>query len=294
MRPCRHAAGSSVKRVGYQHLGHLASMKATWPHQVIASFWLHRRLVFRLAEREILSRYRGSIFGIAWALIGPAAMVVVYSFVFGIVMKARWPGIPTIQGSVLAIFVGVTVFQIVAECLNRAPRLVIEHATYVKKVVFPLEALGWILMLSALASGGFALLAFLAAHLYLVGLPPVTALALPILILPLILMMMGVVWALSALGVFLRDLSQIVQPITTALMFLTPIFYSTQSVPPQLAGVIRYNPLSYVIDWSRGALLYGTLPSLRDYLVLCLVGAASAWLGLAWFNATKSSFADVL
>ena len=269
-------------------------MKATWPLQVVSSFWLHRRLVLRLAEREILSRYRGSIFGIAWALLGPVAMVVVYTFVFGIVMKARWPGIPTVEGTALALFVGITVFQVAAECLNRAPRLVIDHGTYVKKVVFPLESLAWILMLSALASGGFALLAFLAAHLYLVGWPPMTALALPVLMVPLILILVGWVWALAALGVFLRDLPQIIQPVTTALMFLTPIFYSTETVPPQLAGVIRYNPLSYVIDWSRGALLYGTLPKLEDYLLLCLFGLMLAWAGLAWFNAVKMSFADVI
>ena len=269
-------------------------MKTSWPHQVVSSFWLNRRLVFRLAEREVLSRYRGSIFGIAWALLGPVAMVAVYTFVFAGVMKVRWPGLSSVQGSALALLIGITVFQVVSECLNRAPQLVVNHAAYVKKVVFPLESLGWILMLSALSSGGFALLAFLAAHLYLMGLPPVTALALPVLLVPLVLILIGMVWALSALGVFLRDLSQIVQPVTTALMFLTPIVYPAETVPKELSGVLRYNPLFYVVEWSRGALLYGTLPKPEDFIVLCGISALFAWAGLFWFNATKAGFADVI
>ena len=269
-------------------------MKLSSPHQVVSSFWLNRQLVFRLAEREVLSRYRGSLFGVTWALLGPVAMVAVYTFAFGVVMKVRWPGLASVEGSALALFVGITVFQVIAECLTRAPQLVIAHAAYVKKVVFPLESLAWILLLSALSSGGFALLAFLSAYLYLVGLPPVTALALPVLIIPLVLILMGMVWALSSLGVFLRDLTQIVQPVTTALMFLTPVIYPSESVPPRLAAIVKYNPLSYVVEWSRGALLYGTLPPLEDFVLLCCVGALFAWAGLFWFNATKASFADVI
>lgn len=266
----------------------------TWPQDVILSFWRHRRLIGRLAEREFRARYRGSALGLAWALAAPVAMLAVFNFAFGVVMPARWPqGAATLPVG-LILFVGLTVFQIAADCLNRAPRLVLDHAPYVKKVVFPLESLAWIQILGALSQAGFSALVLAGFHLALVGAPPVTALALPVILAPLILFLAGALWLVSGLGVFLRDLQQVMPPLTTALMFLSPVLYPLSAVPESLRFIEAANPLAVILEMARDAVLFGVWPDPLALAILTGSGFLAAWIGLVLFNVGKRQFADVL
>ena len=202
------------------------------PVEMLASLWRSRDLVYAAAKREVQGRYRGSVFGLLWSFFTPLFMLAVYTFVFSVVFKARWSiNNHSKTEFALVLFAGLIVFNLFAECINRAPGLIVSNPNYVKKVVFPLEILPLVSLLSALYHALISLAVWLVAYLFFYGLPPATVLLLPLVLLPLSLFIMGCSWLLASLGVFLRDISQIIGITVTVLMFLSPIFYSASSLP---------------------------------------------------------------
>ena len=202
------------------------------PCEIVASLWRNRDLLRASITREVLGRYRGSFLGIFWSFFNPLFMLAVYTFVFGVVFKSRWgEGSGSRAEFALVLFAGMIVFSLFSECINRAPHLIVGNQNYVTKVVFPLEIMPWIALGGALFNAAISLFVWVLAYLVFFGLPQVTALYLPLILLPFALFIMGFSWALASLGVYLRDTSQFVGILTTVLMFLSPIFYPTKSLP---------------------------------------------------------------
>jgi lipopolysaccharide transport system permease protein len=186
------------------------------------------------------------------------------------------------------------VFSFFAECINRAPSLIVGNVNYVKKVVFPLEILPWVAVGSALFHMVVSLLVWMGFYVLIFGPPPVTALLLPVVLLPLLLMVMGLSWLLASLGVYLRDVTQIVGILTSALMFLTPIFYPVAALPVALRQWLYLNPLTVAVEQTRAVLIWGQLPDWPTFAVFLGLGVIVACLGFAWFQKTRRGFADVL
>jgi lipopolysaccharide transport system permease protein len=265
------------------------------PRELAASLWRNRGLVRVSVRREVLGRYRGSFLGIFWSFFNPLLMLAVYTFVFSGIFKARWhAGSGSKTEFALVLFAGLMLFNLFAECINRAPGLVMSNPNYVKKVVFPLEILPWVSLGSALFHGAISLLVWLIAYCIFFGIPHATVLLLPLVLLPLLLFTMGLSWALASLGVFLRDVSQIIGIFTTVLMFLSPIFYPATTLPEKYRPLLFMNPLTPVIESTRDVLYWGKIPSFAMLGVYSLIGALIAWLGFAWFQKTRKGFADVL
>ena len=161
-------------------------------------------------------------------------------------------------------------------------------------MVFPLEILVVVAVCSALFQALASLAVLLVALLVLNGSVPVTALLLPLIWLPLMLVTMGVGWLFASLGVFARDLKQITGVLTLMLMFISPIFFPVKALPEAFQTAMWLNPLTFFIEQTREVLVWGRLP---DWLGLGLAWVASAvvaWLGFAWFQKTRKGFADVL
>jgi lipopolysaccharide transport system permease protein len=262
---------------------------------VFTSLWRNRHLVAQLVRRDFESRFRGSILGILWSLITPLALLVVYTFVFSQVFKARWSvEVNSPTAFALVLFSGLIAFNLFAENFNAAPRMVLQHTSYIKKVVFPLEVLPWVgvcVGLITAAISGYLLLVF---YLLLMGVPSITVLYVPLLMIPLCLATLGAVWFLSSVGVFLRDLQHGTSIVTTILMFLSPIFYPLSAVPERMQKIIFLNPLTPVIEMIRGALFFNTAPRgvvlLGSFAVSWFIAAFGYW----WFMRTKKGFADVV
>ena len=265
------------------------------PREAVASFWRNRGLIIALAKREVIGRYRGSLMGILWSFFNPVFMLAVYTFVFSVVFKARWnTNSDSKTEFALVLFAGLIVFNLFAECINRAPSLILSNVNYVKKVVFPLEILPWVSMGASLFHALVSLAVWLIAYVVLFGLPQITVLLLPLVIIPFILIIMGLSWVLASLGVYLRDVSQIISIVTTVLMFLSPIFYPVTSLPEQYRHFLFLNPLTAVIEQARNVLFWGKS---IDWLLLTTytpVTIVIAWAGFAWFQKTRKGFADVL
>lgn len=267
----------------------------TSPRAMAGSLWHNRALIRVLVVREVAGRYRGSILGILWSFFNPVFMLAVYTFVFSVVFKARWGTDGESRAEfALILFAGLLVFNLFAECVNRAPSLIIANTNYVKKVVFPLEILPWVVFGAALFHALVSLAVWLLFSFWVFGLPHATLVLFPLVLAPLVLLVMGLSWFLAALGVFLRDVTQLVGVMTTVLMFLTPIFYPISAIPERYRFFLYLNPLTFIVEQTRSLLIFGRGFAWGSMALLSLFAFFVAWLGFAWFQKTRKGFADVL
>lgn len=265
------------------------------PVEMLASLWRNRGLIKASAKREVLGRYRGSFLGLLWSFLNPIFMLAIYTFVFSVVFKARWSVESDSKTEfALVLFAGLIIFNLFSETINRAPSLVLNNPNYVKKVVFPLEILPMIALLSSLFHGMISLGVWLVAYLMFFGLPHATALYLPLLIFPFLLFVLGLTWGLASLGVFLRDVSQFIGTILTVLMFMSPIFYPVTALPEEFRQWLYFNPLTPFVEEARNVLYWGSTPNFSLLGIITLLSAFIAWLGFALFQKTRKGFADVL
>ncbi|EEE06200.1 ABC transporter permease [Burkholderia multivorans] len=267
------------------------------PTYLLTSLVKNRRLMFDLARRDAVGRYKGSALGILWSMLTPLLMLSVYTFVFSGVFKSRWGGEST-PGShsefAVVLFAGMLTFNIFSECVNRAPSLVLANTNFVKKIVFPLEILPCVSLLSALFHASISITILLVAEFLIQGSVPITALLLPVVLTPLCLLILGISWLLSATGVYLRDIGQTIGILVTALMFLSPIFFPLSSLPENIRNLVYWNPLTFPIEQSRNVLIWGKP---IDWTIWCGYLAISlivSWIGFAWFQKTRKGFADVI
>jgi lipopolysaccharide transport system permease protein len=256
----------------------------------------NRELVAQLVRQEVLGRYRGSFFGVAWSLLTPLMMLAIYTFVFSVVFTSRWNPESTAGNGEFAVilFAGLAVFGIFADCVVRAPTLVLNNANYVSRIVFPLEVLPVVALGTALFTFAAGMVVWVVAALFIMGGLPWTALLLPVIVLPLVVATLGVSWILASLGVYLRDVGQVTSILVTGLLFLSPIFYPVEAVPEKYRVLLLANPMGFIVDSARGALVFGRLPSLTGWLAAAAGGVAIAWVGFWWFQKTRKGFADVL
>jgi lipopolysaccharide transport system permease protein len=261
----------------------------------ILCFWRCRHLIWELLFRDIRSSFRGSILGTTWLFATPLLMLAIYTLVFGGVLRAHWPGQEQSTAHyALTIFIGIIVFNIFAEVLQRSPNLMRENVNLIKKVRFPIDSLVWSLVLMAMVRAGFALVIFIIGRAAIAGPPPQTIVMLPLVLVPLVLFTVGIAWMVASLGVFFRDTAQITGIATSALMLLCPIFYPSASIPPAFHWLLSANPIATMVEMSRNLALWGTIPGWQDWLEITAVGCGMAWLGHFWFSRTSPSFSDVL
>lgn len=271
-----------------------ATLPPTSGLAMIRSFWAYRHLLRQLVQRDVASRYRGSLAGLMWSLLLPCVMLGVYFFVFGhVFVPVRSIGVDRSSGFVLSLFIGMLLHALVAECLSRGPAAVLSQPSYVKKVVFPIELLPLTVVGTAavqfLIGSGVLILALLIWQ-------DLSAKALfwPLAWLPLLAFSAGITFMLSALTVFLRDIAQLTGFFSTVLMFLSPVFYPLESAPPGLQPWLMFNPLTIPIEATRSLLLHNQWPNPVTWSIHSLACLMTLYGGWWIFQRTRRGFADVI
>jgi lipopolysaccharide transport system permease protein len=234
--------------------------------------------------------------GLVWPFLNPALMLAMYTVVFGVVVRARWPQgdrLTTVDFS-LILFAALIVHGLFSDCVTRAPGLIVSQPNFVKKVVFPLEVLPWTTLAAALFQAMVSILILLLAMLLLNRYIGWTIALLPIVLVPLLLLTVGLSWFLAGLGVFIRDIGHVMGIVSTALLFMSPAFFPIEQIPQSLRLLVHLNPLTLPINQVRQVLIWGTMPDWSAFSVWLLVSLAIAWLGFWWFQRTRPGFADVL
>ncbi len=267
------------------------------PVRITRGLWRYRALIWSLTKRELSQRYRGSFLGALWTFIVPLFMLLIYTFVFGVIFKARWqvngPETPTGEFA-LILFAGITPFNLFSEVANRSPNLIVGMTTYVKKVVFPLEVLPVVAVGAALINSFVNVGLLIIANLIIMHTFSWAIVFLPLAYLPLLLLSLGVGWFLSSLGVYIRDVAQGIVIVVQILFFLTPIVYPVAAVPPALQPILSINPLTFIADSFRQSVLWSQQLNWVGLAAWTIILAIFAAAGLAWFLKTRKGFADVL
>ena len=285
---------------GNDTMREITQQQASWkylnPFGALWGIWKGRDLLGQLVRRNIEIRYKGTMMGLVWMVVTPLVMLAVYTFVFGVVFKARWSAGLGDSKAVFALvmFCGMSVFNIFSEGVSGSVGIVTGNPNYVKKVVFPLELLPVSAVLSACFFGliwiGILLLGIvLFLHKFCLA-----SVCLPLVFIPLILFSCGFAWFVASLGVFIRDLAHAIGILLQVLYFMTPIFYSVDMVPESLRPVLLWNPLTSIVQSTRQVLMFGQWPDWHVLGFVTLLSMAVFQLGYFWFMKTKRGFADVL
>ena len=252
-------------------------------------------LFWALSRREITARFKGSYGGLSWYVIQNLLLLTLYSFVFGTLFKSRWgQGDQPAGNFTIALFIGLIVFNLFAECVTRAPTLILANSNYVKKVVFPLEVLPAVTLATAIFNAFVAMLVLVAVSWYLESPMHWQALWIPVILAPLMVLILGVTWLLAALGTYIRDINQMVTLLISAFMFLSPLFYQITALPKAAQQWVMLNPLTLPMQESRAALMLGQSPDWSALGIYMLVAIPVAALGYACFQKLRGGFADVI
>jgi lipopolysaccharide transport system permease protein len=265
------------------------------PASPYRALFRHFALIVQMARRDVVGRYRGSFIGLLWSFFNPLLMLMIYTFVFGVIFNSRWNDQVTGHFEfAIVLFAGLNISSLFSECANRAPTLMVENTNFVKKVVFPLETLSW----STLGSASFHLLVstvvLLIISVLVKGTLPWTVVLFPMVIACFLPFVAGTIWLLASLGVFLRDLKQAIGVITTALMFVAPILYPKEFIPVKYRDLMYLNPLTVIVEASQDVLIWGKLPTWSHLGLYTLASCLFAWVAFAWFERSRKGFADVL
>lgn len=264
------------------------------PISLFSSALRNRTLIFELTKREVLGRYRGSLLGCFWSFLNPCLLLAVYAFVFGTVFKSSWQAGESQSDFAMILFAGLIVFNIFAESITRAPTLIVSSPNYVKKVIFPLEILPGVALGAALVHAAISFLVWLLAYLVLFGVPPATLLLAPLMVAPLILFCLGLSWVLASLGVYLRDLGQLLGLVVTVTMFMSSVFYPVTALPQAYQRFVLLSPITVAVEQFRQVAFFGRVPDWSLFGLQLAIGSVSIFLGFAWFQKTRKGFADVI
>ena len=263
---------------------------------MITGLFSHKYLFLQMLKRAIQQRYRGSQLGFLWAFVYPILMLLVYTFVFGFVMKAKWgvPGQDNLDFG-LILFAGLLCHSLLAEVMIGSVTLITGNAQYVKKVVFPLEILSWVSIANALFHMCMGIIILMAIYLATGNQLHATALLAPIVLMPLVIFLLGVSWFVSVLGVYVRDLGQVMGVLMTVLLFMGPIVYPFSLIPTAMQPYVYWlNPLTVIVEQFRAVVLFGQMPNWNDLGIYTVAACCMLFLGQWFFKSTREGFADVI
>ena len=265
------------------------------------TLWRNRSILWQFTKRYVNVRHKGSYLGVLWLVLTPLLMLALYSFTFGVLLHGRFGVIAdeTAADYALGIFLGFMLYGLVADSLGAATNVINENSNLVKKVRFPVE------ILPASMGLGVSYNFLISMGLFIVGFtifgrpPTLLAFWFPVILLPLLLLSLGFAWLLGALGVYFRDVQNAMSFITTALFYISGIFFSANSAGVGTKArvaleVLRWNPIFVAIDLSRDVTLWGVAPKYGDLAYLYAVCLGVFFAGYWTFQRLKAGFADIL
>ena len=263
--------------------------------ELLSSTRTNHFVLSQLTKTEILTRYRGSVLGLAWSVLNPLFMLVVYSLVFDFLLKVRWAvKTPEETPYALALFAGILVHAFFSDCLVQSTTAISKNANFVKKIVFPLEVLPIVTVTSAVFNLFLSIVIFLIAIVFFGNTLHFSLLLIPIVLLPFIIFVLGMSYMLAAVGVYIKDVSQVAGMLSMMFLFLSPVLYPLSILPAKIQAIAMLNPLSFIIEQLRAVALNGNMLDWQGYLIYLMVSLLFLSLGYAIFQRTRKGFADVI
>lgn len=254
----------------------------------------YRDLIRILTWRDFLARFRGSIFGLLWAVAQPLLMMGVYTLVFSYILKVRFTSNDSPTEFAVYLLCGLVPWNSFNEGINASCSLMRANPNLVKKVVFPLEVLPVNLTLVTMIQQSIGLILLFVLTFFVVGTLHWQIIFIPIFLLLQFMLQTGLTWILSSISVYLPDIRQVISLITLSLMFITPIMYPETLVPDRFRLIVMLNPLAQLIGMYRRVLMEGKSPTFEQLLMVSISSLFFWMVGFVWFNRTKYAFPDFL
>lgn len=256
--------------------------------------WIHRHLLNLMVRRDCIGRYKGSLLGLLWPLINPLGHLLLYTFLFCVVLKVKLGTSANTSNFALYLMAGMLPWGAFAESLARSSTVILEHPNLVKRVVFPLQILPLVTVLSALFTEAIAFsMLLVGVAIYNHGLPA-SLIFLPLIVLSQILLTAGITWFVASLSVYIRDISHLIALGLSAWMYGTPIVYPATALPQNFQFLLWVNPMAGIVLDYRRVVLEGLPPDWPHYGVYTAMAIVLCLFGFKFFEATKKSFADVM
>ena len=279
-------------------ISNAADAEITGLRHLLAPFstaWRFEELISAMLRQELAARFRNSILGWTWAIVGPLVTLGLYTVAFNSALRlpvARSHG--GIANYALFVFVGMIIFNLLAELTSRGPLLMHDHAARIKSSLFPSETLAWITVLRGYVGAAISLGVLLVFQILLTGRIPWLLPGLVLVLIPLTLYLLGLVWFLAAIGAFARDVGYLMITVVPVLMIISPVFYTVAGLPEEIQFWVWLNPLSAAIEFSRALLLGTPWPPLLAVGWLWLASLLTFRGGYVFFMRYKGILVDVI
>lgn len=260
----------------------------------LTSLWKYRAFIVGSVKREFQSKYRNSLLGIAWPVIQPLAMILVYTVIFSQIMRAKLPGIDSTFAYSIYLCIGIITWALFAEITTKAQSVFIDNANLIKKLSFPRICLPVIVILNALLNFGIILFLF-TLFLIITGNFPGWAFfyCIPLLALQ-IAFAIGLGITLGVLNVFFRDIGQFYSIFLQFWFWLTPIVYSADILPEGIRPLLALNPLYSLTVSYQNIFTKGIEPAWINLWPLLVAAIIFNYLGFTLFRKHSGEIVDEL
>ncbi len=258
--------------------------------RLVKELWKYREMIGSLVRRDIRGRYKGSALGILWMLVDPFAQLTIYTIVFSYILRS------SIDKFYLFLFVALVPWIFFSQCLNGGSTIILGNQDMIKKIYFPREIIPISFAISQLVT---LLLSFIAVLIVVLGsgieISIMAWICLPLVILDEFMLGLGVVLVTSGLNVYYRDVQYILNVISLAWMYLTPILYSLEMITNDTYRKLFYlNPLTIIIENYRDILYYGKVPGAGKIGFCTLLSLVVMIIWFRCFGYMKKGFAEEL
>lgn len=246
-------------------------------------------MIASLVQRDLRGRYKGSVLGFFWTFLNPLLQLLVYTFVFSTVMRAG------IKDYYLFLFVALVPWSYFSGSVAGGANCILAQQNLVNKIYFPREVLPLAHVMSQLVN---MLLTYIVVFLVILisgkGINPVAWLFFPVVVLQETLLITGLVFLLSAVTVYFRDIGYFISIFIMLWQFLSPVMYSADMVPEKFRGLFYLNPMTPIIVAYRDIAYYKQIPHLNTFLSGTFMGVVILVIGWIAFGYMKKRFAEVM
>jgi lipopolysaccharide transport system permease protein len=261
---------------------------------MIRSLWAYRGFIWGSVQREFQSKYRNTIFGAAWNVLQPLAMIIVYTVIFAEVMRAKLPGVDSTFGYSIYLCAGVLTWGLFAEITTRAQNMFLDNANLLKKLSFPRLCLPVTVVANGLLNFAIVFVLFTVFLVVSGNWPGLAYVALLPMLVLLVVFAIGLGMVLGVLNVFFRDVGQFFGIFITFWFWLTPIVYPASILPSGIQPYMAWNPMAGIMAAVQGILVKGQWPQWDSLAYPLVLGLVLCLLGLRLFRKRAGEMVDEL
>jgi homopolymeric O-antigen transport system permease protein len=261
------------------------------PRLLFRSVLRHHRLVGEMTKRDLSDRYSGQVLGSIWAVVHPVVVISTFMYIFGVLFRFAEQAKPGIHADHAVYLVsGLIAWLVASDVFGRSPALVTSQSALVKQVVFPIEVLPIKMVLATMPTLLIGITGVIAYAVLRFGYISVSYLLFPAAAIFLYAFLIGVALLLSAVGVFFRDLKDVVQLYTFIGLYLAPVFYPIGAVPAPIKVLLLLNPVTYFVVCFHDAAYFGGIRSPAMWIGAAVLAIITPLCGAAVFSRLKPYF----